>query len=247
MSKFKQPDLSLREYNALDGFEFEEENERAFEDNKLWYRKHATPDTWWLLVVNGRILQRGVSEVRPTQAQIKETYPNKQAYLLFRSPERLFDTELFFRTSDVVDVARLARRDLEDIRPYLQEVEGVSQLYVQSGILPRFSSRFALGVISSLNPRISEVSRECHPNGALVAIITHPGLAKRIRIEPESVEEVEARNKKRLSENQHELYLGMTRMHRYDNPILAMLETYEDLRAKVPEKMKPLVLYMARF
>lgn len=226
--EFRSPVMSRREYNNLSGPEFEDLCATVLEKNRLWARgAMKNPNTYWIVVLDsGKVIERGDSNLVPSFFQVREMTNGKRGYLLYRPGEKYCDTELFLPTTEDDIVGERLGRSVRDIQSYLNPVEGISHVHVQSGHLPRLQEGFALGQVVYESPLLKGSKETRHSEGSSSARISIKGFPKIVRVASQSLAEVNARGIKTLDQRQPDKWVRMERLHRFDDAIVDMFDTY---------------------
>jgi hypothetical protein len=240
--RFRAPNISPGQYDDLTGPEFDDLCEKVAHDNREWMRQNM-PDihTQWIIVVNGRVVEESHSDVLPSAYEVtRRSKGNNLAFLLTRPKRQYLGLELYFQTSESQAVVQLLGRDLDEVEPYLQEVEGISHIDAQSGSLVKLVNQFALGRMRYECPLLNGEEEKRHFQGAYSATITHPSFEKKVRMTSQSQAEVNARGIETLAQKQPDRWLRVERLHRFDDAVVDMFDTYA---RKKQESWPALILY----
>jgi hypothetical protein len=240
--KFIIPQISSTAYRTLTGPEFDDLCDNLVHTNRDWIRQNM-PDinTTWVIVVGGKIVEESHSDILPSIYEVTRRSRGKDlAFLLTRPRKQYLGLELYFRNENIDSVVDLLKRDRQEVEDYRERVEGISFIQAQSGILNKLEDAFALGRMRYECPLLYGETEKRHHQGAYSATITHTSFQRSIRLASQSQSEINARGIKTLDQRQPERWIRMERLHRFDDVVIDMFDTYAS--KKQPE-WPALVLY----
>ncbi|MFH0832475.1 MAG: hypothetical protein V1900_01995 [Candidatus Aenigmatarchaeota archaeon] len=251
MTKFAVPGLSIDEYFQLSHIEFDELCKQLYQDNKKWLNETLNdPVVHSVLVTSdGRILKSRYDNSVLTAEQVRDAARiyGSLVYQLSR-PTRFLDVNLYFQDASEHEVLTALERSRDGVSRYKGHVKTAKS---QSGSLEKLSNVFIVGRMEELIPSIKG---ERYEEGATVAYSQPMEVFgwKRLHIASQSAEKVHQRNARTMDEREPGKWLRIERLHRFDDPVLDMFDTYDIERLpawpgmilyKVMDAKKPPVKY----
>ncbi len=247
MPKFIEPKISKKNYMKLSGPEFDDLCNDALQCNKEWFRETTgkNPHAVWILVLGNKAIEVGYKNIVPSVTTVREhSQGNKKAYLLVRPQRQYQDLMLFFREKTEGRVLDALHRERSDLKYHLDESEGMQSMYVQSGLLNKLHKQFALGSMELQAPLTGKKKEIKHVHGAYVAHIRNKEYqGKHLAISSQSKKDIHARGSKTIDEKLPDQWMRIERLHRFDDPVLDIFDTYE---TRGQRKWPELVLYKPR-
>ena len=244
--RFNPPELP-QHYGAMDHTEFMQFVELSSTQNEAWIRQNLPPEARWGVVQGGILVDHGFGFKVPNEIEIRG-YRGKTAndtpYLLTRKISRQ-DLEIFFRTPDMVRITGLVQRTDQDFETYLQATENTSTGHLPSGSLNKLKDSFALGALGTQIP-LTPDRDERHSIGATTAKVHNwqaLGMPNRtLYFSSQFLEHIHARGLKTEADRDPSI-LRVERLHRFDDPIADILDTYDVMRE---EGWPSIILYRGR-
>jgi hypothetical protein len=248
-TKFKiQQGITMPRYKKLDSQEFDGLCEKLYKQNREWFRQETSnnPTVTGILVVGKKLEEVYHTNGFPSYFEIqrRSQTEGKKVFLLTR-PNPYLDLVLYFQTKNSEMITELLKREKQDVKSYLEPVEGISQLNCQSGLLNNIEDAFAIGELKYEKTLIRQSKPELgrYEQGATVATIEHPSYKMRLRITSQSEKEVHLRRAKTIEEKRPGNWERIERLHRFDDPILDIFDTYE---MKKRENWPDLLVYKSK-
>ncbi len=227
--------LSDERYFSMDLRELSAIMEELGIKNRKWMNRNLGKTVTWVLVdKEGEIIEESERPIVPSYTGIKEraTREKRQIYMFIRSSQQYRDTTYFLSTEYVDSVAMSLDRDSDDFFGYLSPVEGISTINAQSGLVGKLREGYALGKLSRKKPLLEPGNYESggYNQGATVADIDNALNSEHnqvVHIASQNVHLVHARGSKTGNEGFGSVAtLRLERLHRFDNPILDIFDTY---------------------
>jgi hypothetical protein len=230
MPKFVMPPLDRRTYLAMMGPEFGDFCKEVAQMNKRWVREHLDDDnTSWAVVVDGKIIESSSRVELPSVEYVRSmSTPESVAILISRPTTQLKDKTIYFDSGSSKKICDLLKADNAEVRSYREPVEAINCLDTRSGALPKLAGEFGVANLTYLKVLIGE---ELRPNGVYVARIPgdfHGG--RSLDIDSQSETQINKRGFKTLSQREPGKWIRLERLHRYEDPILDIMNTYASCR-----------------
>jgi len=195
---------------------------KATKQNEEWFDE-STKNTnlYWILMKGDRIRTMGYSnDDMPTMDDIKKmSKENGEVYsLLFNPSSAIKDLEIFFQSKETSKLMKIIGKDTT---PYLNNPdEKINTKAVKSGILNKLKKNYALGNL--INHKVLN-----HSLGATLAYVWNISYKGKegLYISSQSKREVHKRGSETIDEKTNRA--GIERLHRFDDPILDIFDTYD--------------------
>jgi hypothetical protein len=220
---------------------------RTARQNEQWVRENMPPNVQWAIVVGGDIVDTGdFGGLVPSAFQTREkSTARRRAYLVMR-PSSYLDTDLFFRSAYEQDILGIFERDPKHAFSHLDESEGIMSLRCRSGVLSTMEEGYALGMLKVQKPKREDGEGQ-HTEGATVCTVRnmlYRGKPLYIAAQPAAL--VHRRGKRTQSDRDPDRAFRIERHHRFDDPVLDIMDTYDIEMGSAGEQWPPLVLYKSR-
>lgn len=241
----KLPKISGKDLKGMNGIEFDEFCEKISKANRKWINnKFPTKQTSWAYVTKkGRIFDSSENPAIPSITQTRENYrfAGELVFLLLRPGCQYLDMVFFLESSEKGEIADIFEMPKKEFQEYINKDTGIVYVNAQSGLVNKIKNIYSTGYLKTLSVLSEEGIR--HKEGATTAEISNIGAAgKRIYMASQIQEAVEARGKKvRVSKDSEGPLIRVERLHRFDDPILDIFDTYD-----ISVMGYPLILYGSR-
>lgn len=248
--ELKLADITDDAYFSMHPVELEKIMRSVSRENKRWMTTMLPSTASWAYISRDKeIWGVGEGDLSPSVNQTREAakWVKKPLFLFTNCQQRYRDTTYFLEQSAAESIEGLTKIPKIYFQPYLDDRSGVVAVNAQSGKVNALKKYYAIGTLAVMKPRDNR-SEERHTVGATVADIRYVGwdhIETILYIASQSAEEVHARGSKVRGERRGEKgrILRIERLHRFDDPILDIFDTY---RMKREDFWRPLVLHGPR-
>jgi len=234
--------LSDELYFSMDLKELSTVMEELGVENRNWMNRNLGKTIVCVLVdKDGEIIEESDRPIVPSYREIRERAirGKKQIYMFVRSSESYRDVTYFLDTEYVDAVAMIFDRDSDDFFPYLGPVEGISTINAQSGLVNNLKRRnYTVGKLSRMEPFLEPENKNSgsHVYGSTVVNIDNAwksGHSQLVHIASQNIHLVHAKGSKVSGERSGSISCTrFERLHRFDDPILDIFDTYWSLSKK---------------
>jgi hypothetical protein len=237
--RFIRPKVTALEYLTMTVEEFTEMCEGLYRTNEKWFDATINDKgvTSALVTHSGKVVETSCRETVLSVIQITEKSREygQMVYQLIRSPTYM-DTMIYFRETNVDAILDLLDRKKEDVGIHKEEIR---KLRMQSGALRKLRDDFLLGAMKDFRPRVGDIR---YAEGATIAKVENYdfGDGKSLYIASQSADKAHERGRKTIVDREPERWIRMERLHRVDDPVLDIFDTY---RINKSENWPELVLY----
>ncbi len=225
MPGFVAPDMPKEAYMSIPAGEFGTLCRELYNRNKRWLNEAVNdPLVKSVLVApDGRIVKSTYDKRVLTPEQVRDEARIRGCilYQLIR-PQSFLSLDLYFQDTDQDAVLKALERNRDRVKTYKEDVKTTKS---QSGSLEKLRATFVLGGMRELMPLVGE---KRYSEGATVVYSQTMDVfgGKRLHIASQAEAKIHERGARTSSDRQPDLWIRMERLHRFDDTVLDIYDTY---------------------